>query len=96
MQRTSFLPLFSLLILLSPVVYTLYLFISRSTVPPDWTWWLVYYVFLLAGPFLIGYGMRVYPHKQHRTLAWIAFVIGGGLTVYFLWLFIVDPLLKSI
>jgi len=86
MQKTNFLPLFSLLILLSPLVYTLYLFISHSTVLPDWTWWLGYYIVLLAGPFLIGYGMIVYPRKQHRILAWIAFVIGAGLTGTFLWL----------
>ncbi len=96
MQKTNFLSLFSLLILLSPLAYWLSLFISHRTVPPDWTWWLVYYVFLLAGPFLIGYGMMVYPHKQHRILAGVALAIGGGLTVYFLWLFVVNPLLKGI
>ncbi len=88
MQKTSFLPVFSLLILLSPLACWLYLLISHNTSPPAWTWWLVYYIVLLAGPSLIGYGMIVYPRKQHRILAWIAFVVGGGLTGTFLWLLV--------
>lgn len=86
MQRANFLPLLSLIVLLSPLAYTLYLFVFHSTSPPSWTWWLGYYIVLLAGPFLIGYGMIVYPRRQHRILAWIAFIIGGGLTGTFLWL----------
>lgn len=88
MQKTSFLPLLSLLVLLSPLVCALYLLISRSIPSANWTWWLGYYIILLAGPFLIGYGMIVYPRKQHRILAWIAFVVGGGLTGTFLWMMV--------
>lgn len=94
MPRTNFLPLLTLVILLAPLVYALYLFISPRALPL-WTWWLGYYIMLLAGPFLIGYGMMVYPLKQHRALAWIAFVIGGGLTGTLLWLLVI-PVLKSI
>jgi hypothetical protein len=95
MQRTNFLPLISLVILLAPLIYALYLF-NFASAAPLWTWWLLYYIVLLAGPLLIGYGMMVYPRKQHRALAWLAFVIGGGLVGTFLWLLLVDPLLKNI
>jgi hypothetical protein len=92
MQRTNFMPLSILVILLAPLlVYAFCLFIYGDAFPL-WTWWIGYYIVLLAGPFLIGYGMMVYPRKQHRLLAWIAFVVGGGLTGVFLWLFVTSPL----
>jgi hypothetical protein len=85
MQRTNLLPFIILAVLLSPLVYALSLFYWHSPVQ-DWFWYLSYYIVLLAGPFLIGYGMIVYPHKQHRLLAWVGFVVGGVLTGYFLWM----------
>ncbi|WP_080240123.1 hypothetical protein [Spirosoma rigui] len=95
MERTNFLPLAILVILLSPLLYALYLFVFPPGVIPLRTWWLGYYIILLAGPFLIGYGMLVYPRKHHRTLARIAFIVGIGLTGVFMWLIVVPTLLSE-
>jgi hypothetical protein len=72
-------------LLLFPLVAALILYVFHEPVQ-DWVWYLGYYIFLFAGPFLLGYGMLLYPHRQYRTLAWIGLAVGGSLTGFFLWL----------
>jgi hypothetical protein len=42
---------------------------------------------MLSGPALLVYGFATYTYEQHRTLAWIGFVLGGLLTGYiYIWM----------
>jgi hypothetical protein len=85
MPRVSLLPSLGLVLLLAPLVTALILYVLHEPVQ-DWVWYLGYYIFLFAGPFLLGYGILLYPHRQYRTLAWTGLALGGSLTGFFLWL----------
>jgi hypothetical protein len=49
-------------------VYALILFFSHGPVQ-DWIWYLGFYIVQLAGPLLIGYGIRIYP--EYQVMVWI-------------------------
>jgi hypothetical protein len=77
MPRVSLLPSLGLVLLLAPLVTALILYVLHEPVQ-DWVWYLGYYIFLFAGPFLLGYEILLYPLPIGSTGHWRGLVSRSG------------------